>query len=127
MRREIYPIESEKQAQEMRKWVEGEGGGGVGGKLVAGLHRCDRAREDTLLHKGRWSKGETGGCSPRDGSGEGGEGGEAGGGWCGGEPQEEGGGGGRATFQKAAAAVVLVGNQREREEKDLVSRRGCGP
>lgn len=35
--------------------------------------------------------------------------------------------GGRATFQKAAAAVVLVGNQREREEKDLVSRRGCGP
>jgi len=27
---------------------------------------------------------------------------------------------GRATFQKAAAAVVLVGNQREREERDLV-------
>lgn len=38
---------------------------------------------------------------------------------------------GRATFQKAAAAVVLVGNQREREERDLVSGwRGevvCGP
>lgn len=33
------------------------------GKLAAGLCRCDRAREDTLLHKGRCSKGETGGCS----------------------------------------------------------------
>jgi len=56
--REIHPIESEKQAAETRRWVKRRGG-----KLVAGLRRCDRAREDTLLHKEEWSKGEIGGCS----------------------------------------------------------------
>lgn len=56
----------------MNPWSERRGGRGggwkarkgeKGEKLAAGLRRCDRAREDTLLHKGRWSKGETGGCS----------------------------------------------------------------
>lgn len=62
MRRAIHPIESEKQAEEKREggWrARGRGGeGGRGAKLAAGLRRCDRAREDTLLHKGRWSEGE---------------------------------------------------------------------
>lgn len=60
MRRKIHPIESEKQAKRMRRWMKSEE---ARGKLAAGLRRCDGAREDTLLHKGRCSKGETGGCS----------------------------------------------------------------
>lgn len=81
-----------------------------------GLQSGDRGREDT----GSWRRngGETQEevVAGRIGEGGGGDG-------EGTEQKEK----GRATFQKAAAAVVLVGNQREREERDLVSRRGCEP
>lgn len=52
MRREIHPIESEKQAEETREKVGGGHRGEGESWRLAGLRRCDRARQDTLLHKG---------------------------------------------------------------------------